>query len=96
MVGGVGGTSVGVVGGTGVVGVSVGVGVGVGVSVGLGDGGGCTKADTKMITVSPRSASPPALGNWSTTVPRVTAPAYEGLLDLTYATPMATPDQDAG
>ncbi len=31
-----------------------------------------------------------------TTVPRVTAPAYEGLLDLTYATPMATPSQDAG
>ena len=29
-------------------------------------------------------------------LPRATAPAYEGLLDLTYATPMATPGQGAG
>jgi uncharacterized protein YlxW (UPF0749 family) len=29
-------------------------------------------------------------------LPRATAPAYSGLLDLTYATPLATPSQDAG
>ncbi|KRF37941.1 hypothetical protein ASG94_09725 [Nocardioides sp. Soil805] len=31
-----------------------------------------------------------------TTLPRMTAPAYDGLLDLTYATPMATTGQDGG
>ena len=32
----------------------------------------------------------------SSVLPRATAPAYEGLLDLTYATPMATPSQGDG
>jgi uncharacterized protein YlxW (UPF0749 family) len=36
------------------------------------------------------------VGYEETLLPRVTAPAYEGLLDLTYATPMATPSQSAG
>jgi uncharacterized protein YlxW (UPF0749 family) len=36
------------------------------------------------------------VGYEETLLPRATAPAYEGLLDLTYATPMAAPDSSAG